>query len=315
MRVVFFGSGTFSVPSLRAVLATRHEVVGVFTQPARPAGRGGKLTPTPLAQAARQAGREVLECPDINAEDVAARLRDLAPDVICVVDFGQMIRQHVLDCAPRGAFNLHASLLPKLRGAAPVNWALIRGHERTGVTTFRIVQAMDAGPIYLQVATDVAPDETAEQLKARLAQIGAETVCRTLALPADAWAKPVEQDHAQATFAPRLKKEDGRIDWSADAETICNLIRGTWPWPGGQTVVLCQGGREVAVTIAAARAEAEPAADGPGVFGRDLAVSAGRGRVRIEQLRPAGKRLMEWRDFVNGYRLRPGDRCCGAGNG
>lgn len=309
MRVAYCGSGTFSVPSLRAVIASRHEVVGVFTQPARPAGRGSSLRPTPVAEAARDAGFDPVECPDINADDVVARIRSGRPDVLCVVDFGQMIRQNVLDSAAMGAFNLHASLLPKLRGAAPINWALIRGHQRTGVTTFRIVRKMDAGPIYLQAACDIAPDETAEQLKRRLAESGAHLVCETLGLLAGGWAEPQEQDHSQATPAPRLKKADGRIDWSADAEAICNLIRGTWPWPGGQTRLCREGGRDVPVTIAAA-GPLTAASDGePGTLDEELAVRAGRGRVQIDRLRPAGKRPMAWRDFVNGYRLKPGDRC------
>ena len=131
-------------------------MVGIFTQPPRRAGRGGKVTPTPIAQAARQAGREVVECPNINADEVVAEIHTGKPEVICVADFGQMIRQPVLDSAPRGVFNVHASLLPELRGAAPIQWALIHGYKRTGVTTFRIVREMDAGPIYLQAAAEIA---------------------------------------------------------------------------------------------------------------------------------------------------------------
>jgi methionyl-tRNA formyltransferase len=311
MRVVYFGSGTFSVPSLQAVLATRHEVVGVFTQPARPAGRKGSVRPTPVAQAARQAGLEAVECPDINADEAVARIRALEPDVICVVDFGQMIRPNVLECAPQGAVNLHGSLLPKLRGAAPVNWALIRGHERTGVTTLRVVKEMDAGAIYLQSATDIGPDETAEELRARLAEVGAKVLCETLDLIESGRAEPREQDPSQATFAPRLKKADGIIDWAADAAAICDLIRGTWPWPGARTVLRGRG-RDIALTIALARVVEGPADGEPGTLDAELCVSAGEGRVGIVRVRPAGKRLMEWRDFVNGYRPQPGDRCRGA---
>ncbi len=315
MRVVYFGSGTFSVPSLQAVLAKRHEVVGVFTQPARPAGRKGGVRPTPIARAAREAGREAIECADINAGEATARIRASKPDVICVVDFGQMIRRNVLECAPRGAFNLHGSLLPKLRGAAPVNWAIIRGYERTGVTTFRIVKEMDAGAVYLQSATDIGPDETAEELKARLAEMGAEAVCRTLDLIESGRAEPREQDHSQATFARRMKKTDGIVDWAADGAAVCNLIRGTWPWPGARTVLRRGGGGDIALTIALARAAPGPAEGEPGTLDGELCVSTGKGRVRIVRVQPAGKRLMEWRDFVNGYRPQPGDRCGGAENG
>jgi methionyl-tRNA formyltransferase len=311
MRVVYFGSGSFSVPSLRAVLESRHEVAGIYTQPARPAGRGGRARPTSVAEAGRAAGRGVVECPDINAPEVVAEIRALNPDVICVVDFGQFIKQPLLDAAPLGAMNLHGSLLPLLRGAAPVQWALIRGLARTGVTSFRIVLAMDAGPIYLQEAVDIGPDETAEKLKRRLAELGARTVCRTLDSLADGSARPVEQDHSLATPAPRLQKADGHIDWSADARTIHNLIRGAWPWPGGQAVVRRRFGNDVPVTIVRAKVLPGPSSGSAGELDGELAVSAGAGRLGIEEVHPAGKRLMTWIDFINGYRLRPGDRLLG----
>jgi len=311
MRVVYFGSGSFSVPSLRAVLESRHEVVGIYTQPARPAGRGGHWRPTAVCEAGRAVGRGVVECPNINAPEVVAEIRALNADVICVVDFGQFIKQPVLDAAGLGAFNLHGSLLPLLRGAAPIQWALIRGFETTGVTSFRIVQAMDAGPIYLQQAADIGPDETAEQLKGRLARLGAQAVCRTLDMLADGSARLVEQDHSQATPAPRLQKSDGHIDWSADALAIHNLIRGTWPWPGGQAVLRRQFGPDVPVTIARARMLPGPARGCAGELDAEMAVSAGAGRLGIEEIHPAGKRLMKWVDFMNGYRLRPGDRLLG----
>ncbi len=307
MRVVFFGSGTFSVPSLRAVLASTHEVVGIYTQPARPAGRGGHARPTPIAEAARSAGQDVTECANINAPDVLAELQSLRPDVICVVDFGQFIKQAVLDVPPLGVFNLHGSLLPLLRGAAPVQWALIRGFETTGVTSFRIVLAMDAGPIYLQDAVTIDPEDTAEQLKLRLSQLGARAVCRTLDLLDDSSAEAIEQDHSLATKAPRLKKTDGRIDWSADAVTIHNLVRGCWPWPGGQAVVRRQCGKDVPVTIARSKVLPGPASGPAGTLDEEMAVATGSGRLCIEEIRPAGKRLMTWIDFINGYRLKPGD--------
>jgi len=311
MRVVYFGSGSFSVPSLLAVMESRHEVVGIYTQPARPAGRGGHARPTPVAEAGRAAGLVVVECPNINAPEVVAEIRALNADVICVVDFGQFIKQPVLDAVPLGAFNLHGSLLPLLRGAAPVQWALIRGLQTTGVTSFRIVLAMDAGPIYLQQAVDIGPEESAEQLKQRLAVLGAQTVCQTLDMLADGSARPVEQDHSLATLAPRLQKADGHIDWSADALAIHNLIRGAWPWPGGQAVVRRQFGKDVPVTIARARVLPDPASGSPGELDAEMAVSAGAGRLGIEEIHPAGKRLMTWVDFINGYRLRPGDRLLG----
>jgi len=308
MRVIHFGSGAFSVPSLCAVLDGPHDVVGVFTQPARPAGRSGRPRPTPVAIAAAERGIEPVECASINAPDAVERVRALAADVICVVDFGQLIKQPVLDAARLGAFNLHGSLLPLLRGAAPVQWALIRGHQTTGVTCFRIVLAMDAGPIYLQRSVEIAPEETADELKARLAELGARAVCETLDALAGGSAVAVEQDHEKATLAPRLAKSDGRIDFAADARGIHDLVRGCWPWPGGQSLLCRKSAKPVAVTIARTRLLTGDAAGRPGELDADLAVACGTGRLAIERIKPAGKRLMNWLDFINGYRLQPGDR-------
>ena len=308
MRVLFAGSGRFAIPSLSAVLASKHELVGVVTQPARPAGRGAKLTPTPLAAAARQAALEVTECPDINAPRAVEWMASLRPDAACVVDFGQMVRSGARDAAPKGAINLHGSLLPELRGAAPVNWAIIRGYAETGVTVFHLVDRLDAGPIFLQQPTDIRPDDTAEQLTERLALLGAPLVCRTLDLLAEGAPDPRPQDDSRATKAPRLKKSDGVIDWAAGAADVRNRIHGTWPWPGGQATFIRQDGTELPVLIARA-AVAEGGAQGePGQVDGDGCVATGEGRVALLEIKPAGRRLMPWRDFVNGYRVREGDR-------
>ncbi len=205
MRVLFCGSGSFALRPLQAIVGSEHEVVGLFTQPARPAGRGGKLRPTRVAEIAGKLGLDVTPCENINAEPVIADIRRIGPDVICVADFGQFIATAVRDAAPLGAFNLHGSLLPELRGAAPVNWAIIRGYRRTGVTTFSLVDRMDAGAIYAQAETDIAPDETAEELRERLSDIGAKLVCETLGLLAGGGAQGRQQDESKATPAPRLK--------------------------------------------------------------------------------------------------------------
>ena len=306
MQVLFCGSGEFAAPSLAAVAAAGHEVVGVITQPARPAGRGGKLRVTPIAEKAGQMGLELREAEDVNDEASVEWIASRRPDVICVVDFGQMVRAAVRDQARIDTFNLHGSLLPELRGAAPVNWALIRGYRTTGVTTFSLVDRMDAGPIYLQAELEVAPDEQAEALRRRCAELGAELVCRTLELLTRGKAEAAAQDESRATYAPQLTKSDGLIDWTADAATIVNLVRGTWPWPAAQAVFRRWDGAEIGVKIACASAR-----DGEGQDGRvdqDLCVGAGRGRIGIEQIKPAGGRLMSWRDFINGYRVQPGDQ-------
>jgi len=306
MRVLFCGSGAFAAPSLTAVSAAGHEVVGVVTQPPRRAGRGGKLRATPIAEKAGQVGFELRETGNVNDPAEVEWIASRRPDVICVVDFGQMIRAAVRDQARIDTFNLHGSLLPELRGAAPVNWALIRGYHTTGVTTFSLVDRMDAGPVYLQAELQIAPEEQAESVRCRCAELGTGLVCRTLELLATGQARTTPQDESRATYAPQLKKSDGLIDWTAEAATIVNLVRGTWPWPAAQGVFRRWDGVETPVKIA--RASAQGGEGQPGLVDQDLCVGAGRGRVQIEQIKPADRRLMSWRDFVNGYRVRPGDQ-------
>ena len=307
MRILFCGSGEFAIGTLRAILARGHDVVDVITQPARRGGRGGHLRATPLSEAAGQLGLTVRERENINTDQNVDAIRRGAPDVICVVAFGQLIRKCVRQTARLDTINLHASLLPALRGAAPINWAIIRGLRHTGVSVFSLVDRMDAGEVYLQGETDISPDETAEELGRRLATIGADTMCDTLDMLAAGDAKGQPQDESAATTAPRMNKSDGIIDWSADAEVIRNLVHGTWPWPGGRSVFSPSGGRTVPVTIARASVEGGQASRPPGQLDADLCVAAGGGRVRICQIKPAGGQMMDWCDFVNGYRARQGD--------
>ncbi|MBI5724552.1 MAG: methionyl-tRNA formyltransferase [Planctomycetes bacterium] len=316
MRIIFCGSSDFAVPSLRAIASGGHQVVLVITQPARPAGRGGKTRPTDIFLAAGPMGLQCVECPDINAPAFVRAMAEKAADCICVADFGQLIRHSARDAAKFGAFNLHGSLLPELRGAAPVNWAIIRGHETTGVTTFQLVDKMDAGPVYLRESVEIDSSWTAMELRAALAEIGAGAACRTLDMIA-AGAKPVEQDHSKATAAPKLRKSDGIIDWAAPAQEVRNLIHGTWPWPAGQAEFAGGSGKQTSVAIA--RAAVEPQKDvaatvlQSGELDGNLCVACGEGRLRILQIQPAGKRLMDWRDFVNGYRVAKGDRFTASG--
>ena len=307
MRVAFCGSGTFAIPSLKAILRSDHDVVLVVTQPPRPAGRGGKVHPTPIGLLARQEGLDPLASPDVNSDDTVSTVAEARPEAICVVEFGQFVRQPFRSTASVDSFNLHASLLPELRGAAPVNWALIRGYERTGVTTFSLTDRMDDGPVYLQDAMAIEPDDTAESLRSRLAEAGAEVVVRTLNLLRDGGAEPTRQDHSRATEAPRLKKSDGRICWADPAGAIRDRIRGTFPWPGAQTALRRKNRPAVPVILGSVAVAEGPAAGAAGRIDHDLLVATGDGRLGIEAIKPAGKRMMDWRDFVNGYRVGPGD--------
>ncbi len=309
MRIVFCGSSAVALPTLEALGEAGHEIAMVVTQPPRRAGRGGKVTATAVAVRAGAAGLNVIETADINTAEMVAAIGRTGAELIVVVDFGQMIRQAARDAVGRGAINMHASLLPALRGAAPINWAILRGLSRTGVTTFSLVDKMDAGAILLQEALDIDPEETAEDLRRHLAALGAEVVLRTVAGLAEGTLTPREQDEAAATLAPRLKKADGAVDFADAASAVVNRIRGTWPWPGGHADFIHADGRPVRVLFARARAlpGGEPAG-APGTIAADLTVNALDGRVEVVELKVAGKRLMGWRDFVNGYRVAAGDQ-------
>ena len=331
MRVAFCGSGGFAGPSLRAIVEAGHSVSAVITQPARPSGRGGKLTATPLAQVAREPNlniSNIFEFENVNDPACVQAIGSTTPDVIVVVDFGQFIRVAARATAPLGAFNLHGSLLPELRGAAPVNWAIIRGHRQTGVTTFNLVDKMDAGAIYLQAATDINPDETTDQLRLRLADIGAKLVCQTIDLLASGKGLGQAQDESKVTLAPQLTRADGLIDWSAPAREIRNRIHGVWPWPAGHTVFLRKDGTAMPVLIARCKVAAadgggssqsaplhqgheDAASSQAGTLDKDLTVICGPDgcdKLAIVEIQPAGKRLMAWRDFCNGYRAAAGDK-------
>lgn len=307
MKVVFCGSGGFGLPTLRRLAAGGHEIVRVLTQPARRAGRGARTRPTPVNVLADELGLPVTPVPDVNDPQVVSDIAALGADVMIVADFGQMIREPARSAVRLGAYNIHGSLLPALRGAAPVNWAIINGLTATGVTVFALVDRMDAGEIFSRRGTDIDPAETAEELEQRLAELGVEAVGETLDKLASGQLRGEPQDESLVTGAPRLKKSDGRIDFAADAVSIRNLVHGTWPWPGGQARYQPAEGKAVDLTIARAHvAETEGQTDRPGTVLDDLTVAAGAGRLEIVQLKPAGKRLMAWRDFVNGYRVGPG---------
>lgn len=306
MRITFCGSGTFALPTLLA-LRESGASLQVITQPARPAGRGGKLRHTTVESVGQDHGLEVLCSGDINDDDTLNAIRSWKPDVTVVVEFGQFLRAAARAAARLDTINLHASLLPQLRGAAPINWAIMRGHQCSGVSTFSLVDRMDAGPVYLTREVEIQPQERAGELKERLAAIGAELVLETLVgLDGEALtARP--QDETQASFAPRLKKSDGFLDFHIAAEHLCWIIRGTWPWPGARAVFGHREGRALAVTIAQARLADGEAHGPPGSVDDDLCVAAGTGRLEIQEIQPAGKRLMSWKDFVNGYRVAAGD--------
>ena len=303
MRIIFCGSGTFALVTLEAIIKAGHEIAAVVTQPPRKAGRGSKLRATPVEIACQQNGIEVYPCEDINAPASVEYLSYKKPDVICVVEYGQFLKQAVREIPKFDTFNLHGSILPKMRGAAPVNWAILRGHKKAGVSTFSLVDKMDAGPVYLIDEIDLESDIRADVLREKLAHLGAGTVLRTLDQLAAGTAKAVPQDHTEATFAPRMKKSDGILDFNLPAEHLDRIIRGTWPWPGAQAVFNRLNGKQIPVTIARARVVDSIADVKPGLIEPDLCIATGEKRLEILEIKPAGKRLMTWKDFCNGYRV------------
>ena len=225
------GTPEFAVPSLERTVEAGHDVVAVFTQPDRPKGRGHKDAMPPVKEAALRLGLAVHQPERVRRPEIVEQLRGIAPEAMVVVGYGQIIPKAILDIPPQGIINVHASLLPKYRGAAPIQWAIARGEKRTGVTTMRINEGLDTGDMLLKWETAIGPEENAVELGQRLAAAGAELLVRTLAeLPA---IRPEPQDDSQATYAPILKKEDGKIDWQLSAREILNRIRGFEPWPGG----------------------------------------------------------------------------------
>ena len=231
MRIIFLGTPEFAVPTLEALVSSGHAVSLVVTQPDRPKGRKQELIPSPVKAAAMRHGIPIYQPERIRNSESQASLKEQSPDAMVVVGYGQIIPQSIIDLAPLGIVNVHASLLPELRGAAPIQWSIARGFKSTGVTTMRINAGLDTGDILLQWETPIGPDETAPELSARLAAAGADLLVRTLAEAI----QPKPQNNSLATYAPILKKEDGRIDWSNPAQRIHDLIRGFQPWPGAHT--------------------------------------------------------------------------------
>jgi methionyl-tRNA formyltransferase len=277
--------------------------VAVVTQPDRPAHRGQRLTAPPVKQAALAAGLPVLQPARLRDPEWPERLGGFGADVAVVVAFGQILPPAVLQAPARGSINIHASLLPKYRGAAPIQWAIIRGETETGITTFQMDAGMDSGDILLTRATPIGAEETAGELFARLAPLGAEVIVDTLARLDSITPRP--QDHAAATLAPRLKKMDGAIDWTRPAREIVNLVRGCNPWPGATTATPAG-----ALTIWRARAiEARPRVPGTLVaHAGGLAVSSSDGLVLPTEVQPESRKPMAWDDWLRGARLRDGAR-------
>jgi len=308
------GTPEFSVPVLQAVHAAGHDARLVVTRPDARRGRGRRPALTPVKAAALRLGLEVFQPRSVNRPEAVERLRSSGAQIAIVVAYGEMLRAATLRCLPGGMFNLHASLLPKYRGAAPINWALMRGEAETGVTLQRMAPELDAGPVVAQKAVCIGPDETAGGLHDRLSILGAELLVEVLRrLDRGEALQERPQDAAQATLAPKLSKEDGYVDWRRPAAEVRNVVRGLTPWPGAATTVVA-GGRAERVILLAVDAEpraetrAEPGAVLAAGDEQGIVVQASPGSVIIRVLKPSSGRAMTAADFIHGHHVRPGDR-------
>lgn len=298
IRVAFAGTPAFALPSLRALLAhPRIEVVGVYTQPDRPAGRGRRVQPPPVKQLALERGLEVVQPASLKQEGALQPLKRWQPDLLVVVAYGLLLPGALLEIPREGAINVHASLLPRWRGAAPIQRAILAGDRETGITIFKIVEALDAGPILLQKRTEIGPHETAGELAARLAELGAEALIETL----ERWGelRPIEQDERLATYARKIEKGEAEIDWRRSAEEIERQVRAFNPTPGAYT--LFEGRR---LKIWRAEVVSEEGEGRPGEIvrkDRSLEVATGRGILRLLELQLAGGKRISARDFLNAF--------------
>jgi methionyl-tRNA formyltransferase len=310
LRIAFFGTPDFAVPSLRALLASRHTVVAVVTQPDRPRGRGQHVAAPPVKTLAIEAGIPVMQPETLKDDRVGVRLGELAPDLGVVVAYGRILPDRLLQSTRLGFINVHASLLPRHRGASPISHAVMAGDTTTGVTIMRVVKELDAGPMLDQASREIDPAETSDTIERDLANLGATLLMESVERLADGTAVETEQDHSLATYAPRLARADGALDWRASAVQIHNKVRGLYPWPHAHTVV---HGARCTILRTDLPARGVQAGDLAGRVAHASAdgieVVAGDGHiVRILEIQPDGRRRMSAGEFLAGHALTPGER-------
>jgi methionyl-tRNA formyltransferase len=310
MKIVFMGSGAFGLPCLNAIQHSKHELLSVVSQLPHGAGRGRKLRPTPVSQWAASQGVMCLETDNANTPDAMNMIGLESPDILVVIAFGQKISQALIQSTPFQAINVHGSVLPDLRGAAPINWAILKGHVESGVSIITLADRMDAGDILATASTPIEEQETAGQLHDRLAEFSAPVLMDTLDRIEAGTAIFTPQDHDQATFAAKLKKSDGYLDFTLNASEVDLKIRGLSPWPGAQADYTSQKtGKALRVTLGSAKVvnKANSANLVPGTLDQDLDVVCGSQALRLDTIKPAGKPLMPFKAFVNGRHCQPGD--------
>jgi methionyl-tRNA formyltransferase len=301
MRVVFLGTPEFAVPSLKALASSEHVAVAVFTQPDRPKGRGNQMTESPVKVAAKALSIPVYQPERIRRPEPVEQLRQLAAEIMVVVGYGQIIPQAIIDLPRHGILNVHASLLPEYRGAAPIQWAIANGETETGVTIMQIDAGLDTGDMLRSEMAAIEPDETAPELSARLAPIGAELLLQAMRDIENGSVLREKQNHAEASYAPILKKEDGLINWSSPAVQIYNRLRGFTPWPGAYTTF-----RGQQLSVLRAKPVQRPMA-APGVLEvekrRVFAACGDNTALELLEVQLAGKKRMPAEAFLNGYQI------------
>lgn len=306
MRIVFLGSGEFGLPTLQA-LHREHEVVAVVSQPDRPAGRKRQLTPTPVAAWAAQQGLPLLKSDAVNEPAFIDRIRALQPDASVVIAFGQKLSPPLIEALGKLAVNLHASLLPKYRGAAPINWAIIHGETTTGVSVIGLAQRMDAGEVYARAETPIDPLETAGELHDRLAQLGPDAVLSVLRDLQRERLRPIPQDDTLATKAPKLTKADGTVDFNQPADAVRARVHGLTPWPGCRVTWVTASGGEKPLILGRVHAHDTPVPCEPGTVTENLRVACSDGSIELLELQAPGTKMMPAADFARGHGLKPGD--------
>jgi len=309
MRIVFMGTPELAVASLEALLKSEDQVVGVVTQPDRPKGRGQTLAASPIKQVALREGLPLLQPVKMKDPVFLDALRAWQPDLIAVTAFGRILPPVILSLPPRGCINVHGSLLPKYRGAGPIQWAIIKGEQETGITTMLMDEGMDTGPMLLQERVPILPEDTAGTLSVKLAEVGGRLLVETIRRLHAGTLTPQPQDHSKATLAPLLKKEDGLITWTASATDIANRIRGLSPWPGAYAYA--RGERWVLSRASAADASSSRAGGAtPGtvveVRKDALLIATGQGLLAIREFQPANSRRMTVAQYLAGHTVAPG---------
>ncbi len=310
MKIIFLGTASFALPTLRALIESAHEILAVVTQPDRPQGRGKKIIPSPIKCLAEQEKIPVYQPEKVRDPSFADFLKSLAPEVMVVVAYGQILSTNILSIPPRGCINVHASILPKYRGAAPIVWAILQGETHTGVTTMFMDEGLDTGPILLTAQTEIGLEESAGELHDRLAEMGADLLLQTLKDLAQGVLHPQPQDHARASYAPKITKEMARLNWQLPARQLFYQLRAFDPWPGAFTYLhqnvfklfrprffagLDEINEEPPGTIVQADAE-------------EITIATGRGYLKVREVQLANRPRMKVAEFLRGHHLFPGMR-------